>query len=330
MPELTYRLPEIPYLRLRVTLRAEEPALLPGYKGSMLRGAFGHALRAMVCAMGPKQPCATCSLRRECVYPRLFETLIEGEPPPFLKGLPTAPRPYVFEPALAEMSAPRRDYSPGDPLRFDLLLFGRAVDLQAYAVLAIERMAQAGLGSRRNRFSLERVEQPDGNGGWRTGYQEGETRWEATVPPALPEPAALAEHLASGSADLRLLTPLRLSKDGRLASDFNFRKLAFRIVRRALELAHFHLPEADQAALDWHFRPLLEAASDIRITERDLSWYDWERWSNRQQSSMRLGGQIGRLRLEGDLTPFAQLLATAELLHVGKGTTFGLGWVAVG
>lgn len=84
------------------------------------------------------------------------------------------------------------------------------------------------------------------------------------------------------------------------------------------------------STLDWHFRPLLEAASDIRITERDLSWYDWERWSNRQQSSMRLGGQIGRLRLEGDLTPFAQLLATAELLHVGKGTTFGLGWVEVG
>jgi len=32
----------------------------------------------------------------------------------------------------------------------------------------------------------------------------------------------------------------------------------------------------------------------------------------------------------GDLAPFAQLLATAELVHVGKGTTFGLGWVEVG
>ncbi|MGD2115100.1 MAG: hypothetical protein PVG07_08605, partial [Acidobacteriota bacterium] len=87
MSEPSDHLPAIPSLRLRVTLRAEEPARLPGYQGSMLRGAFGHALRTAVCAMGPRQPCATCSLRRECVHPRLFETLVEGEPPPFLKGL---------------------------------------------------------------------------------------------------------------------------------------------------------------------------------------------------------------------------------------------------
>jgi hypothetical protein len=63
----------------------------------MLRGAFGHALRGAVCVMGPAQPCATCSLRGPCHYTRLFETFIEGEPPPLLKGLNTAPRPYVFE-----------------------------------------------------------------------------------------------------------------------------------------------------------------------------------------------------------------------------------------
>jgi CRISPR-associated endoribonuclease Cas6 len=45
---------------------------------------------------------------------------------------------------------------------------------------------------------------------------------------------------------------------------------------------------------------------------------------------MRLGGLVGRLRLEGDLEPFAPILAAAETLHVGKGTTFGLGRVQVG
>ncbi|HEX9944261.1 MAG TPA: hypothetical protein VGG03_19800, partial [Thermoanaerobaculia bacterium] len=94
-----YRLPAIPYLRLTHVLRALAPARLPAFKGSMLRGAFGHALRRSVCLMGPEQPCETCRLRRACAYTRIFETFVEDEPPPLLRGLDAAPRPYVFEPA---------------------------------------------------------------------------------------------------------------------------------------------------------------------------------------------------------------------------------------
>lgn len=93
-----YTVPTLPYLRLRFTLEAEERAHLPPHHGSMLRGAFGHALRHTVCAMGPEQACYPCPLRPNCVYPRLFETFLDDDPPPFLKGLKTAPRPYVFEP----------------------------------------------------------------------------------------------------------------------------------------------------------------------------------------------------------------------------------------
>ncbi len=127
-----------------------------------------------------------------------------------------------------------------------------------------------------------------------------------------------------------MLTPLRIKSDGRADAPFNFRKLVFLAVRRALEVAHFHGVDGHSAELDWEFRPLLEAASRVRIIERDLEWYDWERWSNRQARSMRFGGHVGRLRLEGELAPFAELLATAEVLHLGKGATFGLGRVEVG
>src|SRR5207253_6679016 len=132
---------------------------LPLYKGSLLRGAFGHALRRSVCAFGPGAPCPTCALRRACPYPRIFETLIEDDapPPPFLKGVPTAPRPYVFEPGTE-----RRDFAPGDLLPFDLLLFGQAVELQAYALLAVSRMAASGLGRERLPFVLDHALGHDG------------------------------------------------------------------------------------------------------------------------------------------------------------------------
>lgn len=44
---------------------------------------------------------------------------------------------------------------------------------------------------------------------------------------------------------------------------------------------------------------------------------------------MKLGGLVGDLHLEGDLAPFAPLLRAAEVVHVGKGATFGLGKVEI-
>ena len=56
-----------------------------------------------------------------------------------------------------------------------------------------------------------------------------------------------------------------------------------------------------------------------------LRWYDWQRYSNRQQQSMHLGGAIGDWHL-GDLAPeHARALHIGQWLHLGKNTTFGLG-----
>jgi hypothetical protein len=119
---------------------------------------------------------------------------------------------------------------------------------------------------------------------------------------------------------------LRLKVGGRLAGTLDFRTLAFAMLRRTLELAHFHVPGA---GIDWTFRPLLDRAAAVRLTASRLAWHDWDRCSNRQQTKVTLGGLIGTLELAGDLAPFAPLLRTAEILHVGKGATFGLGRIAV-
>jgi len=324
-PPFPYSLPRIPYLRLRCTLVACERAALPPYHGSLLRGAFGHALRFSVCSMGPEQACAACRLRMACPYTRVFETLIEGTPPPFLRGLPTAPRPYVFEPASAAQS-----FSAGDPLAFDLLLFGQAADLSPYAILAVERMAAAGLGARRHRFALDRVEAPASAGGWCEVYSRERG---AAAPgalsgllPRVPPTASPAAPVAGARAILRFLTPTRLKAGGQLVDHFAFRELAFAMLRRTLEVAWFHVPGA---AIDWSFRPLLERASEVRVVASDLRWQDWQRYSNRQGRAMEMGGFVGTVEIVGELAPFVPLLRSAEVLHLGKGATFGLGRIAV-
>jgi hypothetical protein len=306
--------PRIPHLRLRITLQAEDPALLPDFQGSMLRGAFGHALRRLACSQGPDQPCATCLLRRACAYPRLFEPARnEGPVASFLRGLDEVARPYVFEPR----SRGGR-LAPGEPLGFDLLLFGQAVELQAYALLAVQRMALAGLGTRRARFRLTRAEAVDPIAPPRLLFEDGAP---LDVPPA-PGVAPSWEPLPGPAVTLQFLTRLRLKVRDHLTDRPRFRDLAFAMLRRTLELAQAHVPGA---ALDWDIRPLLDQAREVRIAAADLAWQDQERWSQRQQASMRLGGIVGTMTLEGDLTPFTALLRTAEVIHLGKGATFGLG-----
>ncbi len=315
-----YPLPAIPYLRLHLTLRALAPAHLPPYLGSMLRGAFGHALRRSVCAMGPEQPCESCRLRQACVYPRIFETFIEGEPPPLLRGLTSAPRPYVFEPRFDPADAAPRHLAAGDPLAFDLILIGQAVDLQAYVLLAVERMARSGLGVSRAPFELDRAEAPTPDGTL-TLFADGRPTGPA-APPSFPS----REPLGANRTTIRLLTPLRLKERGHLAATLDARSLVLAMIRRTLELAWFHVPGA---AIDWTFRPLLDQAAALRSSP-DVAWHDWERYSSRQQRKVTLGGLLGTLEIEDTIPPdLAALLRTAEILHAGKGATFGLGRIAL-
>ncbi|HEV7669991.1 MAG TPA: CRISPR system precrRNA processing endoribonuclease RAMP protein Cas6 [Thermoanaerobaculia bacterium] len=326
---LAYALPALIYARFRITLRALGPARLPVYQGSMLRGAFGHALRWTVCSFGPEAPCAPCVLRRECPYPRIFETpIVEAPAAGFLDGVSSAPRPYVFEPGAEATSL-----APGDSLPFDLLLFGGACELQRYALATIERMAGEGLGAavggRRGTFELARVQGVGPGGAVDLPFESGRGGAVIAGPsPAWPGSPLPTDPLPGDGRRVRLrfLTAARLLEKKRLVVPDRPRQLAFAMVRRVLDLATFHMPGA---AVDWTFRPLLEHAGRLRVVESDLSFHDGERYSQRQQAHTPLGGFLGSIVLEGDLAPLAPLLRAAEVVHFGKGTVFGLGRVVI-
>lgn len=317
-----YPLPPLRYLHLRFILQAETEARLPEFKGSMLRGAFGHALKRTVCAMGPEIPCSKCMLKGQCAFTRLFETFIQGEPPRFLRGLDTAPRPIIFDPG-----ATPPVLQAGDPLPFELKLLGSAVDFLPYVVFAVLQMAQSGLGAQRHPFTLTEVhclqpnDSPDHPLDWATLY-DARTQSLLFAPTPLQLPSSPPFSIQHSKFIIRFLTPIRLKFDGRYSLDFNFRALVFKMLRRVLELVYFYEPKAE---INWEFHDLLVAADDVHITRHDLHWADQQRYSNRQQTKMMMGGFIGELELEGNLQPFLDLISTAEVLHIGKGTVFGLG-----
>lgn len=161
---------------------------------------------------------------------------------------------------------------------------------------------------------------------WRQLYDgEKQKLLNAPNPSSLFE-SALQNDTSSQQLQLSFLTPTRLKFRDELTINFTFRMLCFKMIRRVLELAHFHVPAA---IIDWEFHQLLVAADDIEISENRLQWSDWQRHSNRQNTDMKMGGFIGDLMLNGELRAFLPLVRACEVLHIGKGTVFGNGKIGV-
>ena len=302
-------LPILPLACLRLHFRATVDLRLPAYTGSAWRGAFGHALKRLVCVT--REPaCPPCLLYRSCIYPYLFET----PPDPGVGKLtqyPAAPHPYLLIPDEHGGRVPA-----GETLTVDVTLFGHGNRHLPYVIHAMDQAGQRGLSKDRGALTLLRVAQADG-ADWRPIYVPGGnlTPLPAVAPVAPPCPERLI---------LRLLTPLRLNSEDRLVSQdrFRFHHLFSNLLRRISLLTAFHTDDP----LETDFAGLTRAARALNLTLSRLRWHEWARFSSRQDTLVKMGGLVGEIGLEGaGLEPFWPYLWLGQWTHAGKGAVMGLG-----
>lgn len=299
-----------PVARYRLECRVTRPLRLPDYAGSMLRGAFGHALRQLAC-ITRRPECPGCPLHGTCPYPAIF-----APPAPTaahkLQRFDAIPVPHVIEPP----PWGSRLLAVGDTFNFHHVLIGRALRELPLIVLAWRRALARGLGPGDGAGELTRLLHC-GIDGEREIHRPAASDAIADHRPAVPIAGAATTDLT-----LRIHTPLRLQANGHALppEKLHARTLLLALARRASLLAEFH---GDGPLLD-DFSALRPLAAEIR-DEKALVWRDWQRYSSRQQRKMRLGGALGDWRLHGRLTPFVPFLRLGQWLHVGKETAFGLG-----
>ena len=93
------------------------------------------------------------------------------------------------------------------------------------------------------------------------------------------------------------------------------------LLRRISDLTRFHC----SAELELDDDQWIARAEKVQTAAVNTRWYDWERYSLRQEQKMKLGGLVGDVVFTGDVEAFMPLLRLGADLHVGKGTGFGLG-----
>jgi len=149
---------------LRFTLEVESTIELNEHKGSALRGLLFHGLRGPernptlgFCVQRHLKTCAECALVAACPVAGLVSTLN-----PAAERGRDVPRPYAIRPPLDGKSR----YEPGEQISFGLTLFGEALNLFPYVVMALRQAGPGGWGKKlprperggrayRGRFSLQ-------------------------------------------------------------------------------------------------------------------------------------------------------------------------------
>lgn len=269
---------------LRLTLA--RPLAQVEHAGSMLRGAFGHALKSLACRCGDERHMPGCP------YQRIFEPLPPADWPARYRDCPPA---YVLTP-------PAADAAGRTQLDFAFTLLGPSLEQRALVWHAWQEAASRGLGNRQIPARLQAV-----------AYETSAPKLEATqrVRLRLTSPLLL-KRKQNGQTTSRPLRPHELGASDLLLA-----------LHRRLDLTQrlYGIPARPLPPLaQWlALAERLELRSDLQETR-------FARRSNRQQQRMPLYGLTGILDLSGPLSPdLLEALSLGQWLHIGGKVSFGMG-----
>ncbi len=300
----------------RFCLQAIDRILLPEFKGSAFRGGFGHSFKKVVCTFKNKTDCLSCMLKEKCLYSYIFETITQSKIN-LLKKSHKFPHPFIIE----SENNKKRIYEPGENFGFDLILIGRAIEYVPYFIYSFKLMGNSGIGKGRGTYFLKKVFSTDFNGNSRLVYdgikQVLTNKYFVVSGDKLMENGSINTEKIS----LDFITPTRIKYERKLIDRPEFHILMRNVFRRLSLLMYRHC----DIVLNFNHKKLIEEAEKVEIHNSELKWFDWERYSNRQKTRMKMGGFIGKITYKGELVPFIQFLKIGEYIHIGKNVSFGLG-----
>ncbi|MBK6682250.1 MAG: CRISPR system precrRNA processing endoribonuclease RAMP protein Cas6 [Ignavibacteriales bacterium] len=159
----------------------------------------------------------------------------------------------------------------------------------------------------------------------KTIYSSEENRIKDSNPVFYPG-TKFREIVSEKSGDIRkctmsFTTPLRLQMLGKTLNkreEVTPKILIINLMRRCLSASYLFCEDEVPVEPVFNFE-------NIRISSNSLQFFDWERYSSRQKTRMNMGGFLGSITLEGDISAALPFIYTGSFLNAGKNTLFGLG-----
>lgn len=283
------------YIRLSYELDFKDNIVWSGIPETIFRSVIGMQLHRICCVFKKEKNCSSCTVHETCVYSWLFESHIQKDNT-FLEGRDRAPHPFVLE----------YDQINSKKGILSIVYIEKGRNFIPYITEAINKAGERGIAKLRTPFTIRAIK----NNG--LPYEFDFKTLDA---------ASSTWNLDSYSVEndsilVEFLSPLRIKKEGRYISSITGENLINACARRISILSSLY-GEYSEVVL-----PTKLPSSQII----DQRWKNRVYYSSRQQTSMKLGGVVGKLIIEGpiDKTIIA-LLDAGSIFHVGKNVVFGLG-----
>jgi hypothetical protein len=273
-------------LKLNITIQFQQDAVLPAFKGSMLHGWFGHALKA-----ADERAFFVCYGEHDNQQPK----------------------PYVICPNEDH----KTHWKKGELFTFELTLFGEATQLADKLFIALKMGESLGFGAQRTPFKVLSIASVTPNG-LKVGIQEMTLADAIAIAPFNPY------HEGEKELAITFTTPVRIKYRGNVCRtdipDLDF--LINQLLRRLVQLSRFWVID-DKELFDavYSERPVIR---HHQVTNH-CYFEDWQRFSQKNREHLPFGGLKGQVSFWGDINHSILLLKVGELLHIGGKTTFGLG-----
>ncbi|MBC8309300.1 MAG: CRISPR system precrRNA processing endoribonuclease RAMP protein Cas6 [Phycisphaerales bacterium] len=279
------------------------------YLGPTIRGAFGHALRNVVCHAPPKTECNNCRHEATCPYTHIFN----GRPPAdrtMMRKYPAIPQPFVLH-----VAPPDSWWGEPRELRFGIRLFGPAVNMSQYIIESMIHIANQGLGPKRTRFTLHTIlDGKEGNVIWNKGDDSIVQTNVFSIEPKN-EPI-------SNTLQWSFETPVCIRKKGRQVNRIHGIDLVLAGRRRWNILNAFYSAEENTESVD----RIEESA--FRVLDNNIRPWSIQRYSGRQHRKVPLSGITGKVTIQGPWQQAGNWLHCASDIHLGKHCSFGFGRVS--
>ncbi len=274
---------------IRVRFSSQAMAVASRYSGSAWRGAFGHALKKLVCIFKSGH-CEHCPLLASCAYPMIFESHLTTKT---ARGIPS---PYTLYPVCEQQQ-----------VHLYLTIIGdKAMGFFPFILHALRVAGEQGVG--RRLYNFEAVEQLNA-GKWKLLQSQ-----PVALPSTLPQ-------LPGHGLTLNLITPVRFKHQGHLIrpDTLTLELWVNALQRRLISLA---ASWGGESAM----RQYCEIDEPGEWQAPNLRWQEMERYSSRQKAAMKIGGVFGSFDLSADQVQHLwPLLWLGQWTHIGKFTTMGMG-----
>lgn len=293
---------DLEWVSFDFNLQFLEPAFFNEYIGSVLRSTLGNALH---------------NISDLPSYRYLFETPPTRPLPN--TGYSSVPHPFVLRaPCLGQTWIP-----VGGNLSFNLTLIGKGISYFSYFFEAIRFAGDYGIGLKPSRFEITSVESVGLKNERRLIFSKGDKSFDSNFF-RLSIRKFPSNNINPIQALMSFITPVRLKDKGKYikSENFSFEAYTKRFLERIQSLGYFH------NGIPWLGidTQLIEKAQEVSC-QSWLQWQDWRIWvRNRHQ---KLGGLVGQVILQGDLSLFYYMLRSTEWLSVGKNTSYGFGAVKI-